>query len=139
MQSYHMNLPLYVQMKERKISGYKGHDAHFILQFSLQFTVVKILKPEVAIPLMGLSAFLRGVCGIVIELYDADKLQEEIIEIFCELEMIFPPAFSTKWVTYQFTYVRRSNAAMRGTSLLKVDVWNRTILVQRKILCSKQE
>ncbi|XP_074373767.1 uncharacterized protein LOC141714130 [Apium graveolens] len=87
------NISRCVQMKERKISGYKSHDAHFILQFLLQFAVVKTLKPEVAIPLMRLGAFFRGIYGKVIELEDVEKLQKEIIEILCELEMIFPPAF----------------------------------------------
>lgn len=87
------NISRCVPMKERKISGYKSHDAHFILQFLLQFAVVKTLKPEVAIPLMRLGAFFRGICGKVIELEDVEKLQKEIIEILCELEMIFPPAF----------------------------------------------
>ncbi|XP_074369055.1 uncharacterized protein LOC141709057 [Apium graveolens] len=87
------NISRCVQMKERKVSGYKSHDAHFILQFLLQFAVVKTLKPEVAIPLMRLGAFFRGICGKVIELEDVEKLQKEIIEILCELEMIFPPAF----------------------------------------------
>ncbi|KAL6547891.1 hypothetical protein OROHE_009596 [Orobanche hederae] len=42
---------------------------------------------------MRLGAFFRGICGKVIELDDVEKLQAEIIEILCELEMIFPPAF----------------------------------------------
>ncbi|XP_074377184.1 uncharacterized protein LOC141718704 [Apium graveolens] len=87
------NISRCVQMKERKISGYKSHDAHFILQFLLQFAIVKTLKHEVAISLMRLGAFFRGICGKVIELEDVEKLQKEIIEILCELEMIFPPAF----------------------------------------------
>ncbi|XP_074356308.1 uncharacterized protein LOC141696010 [Apium graveolens] len=44
------NISRCIQMKERKISGYKSHDAHFILQFLLQFAIIKTLKPEVAIP-----------------------------------------------------------------------------------------
>ncbi|XP_074327759.1 uncharacterized protein LOC141665675 [Apium graveolens] len=40
------NISRCVQMNERKILGYKSHDAHFILQFLLQFVVVKTLKPK---------------------------------------------------------------------------------------------
>ncbi|XP_074377722.1 uncharacterized protein LOC141719247 [Apium graveolens] len=87
------NISRCIQMNERKISGYKSHDAHFILQFLFQFAVVKTLKPEVEIPLMRLGAFFRGICGKVIELEDVEKLPNEIIEILCELEMIFPSAF----------------------------------------------
>ena len=87
------NISRCVHMKERKISGYKSHDAHYILQCLLQFAAAKTLKPEVAIPLIRLGAFFRGICGKVIELDEVGKLQEEIIEILCQLEMIFPPAF----------------------------------------------
>ncbi|KAK1386214.1 hypothetical protein POM88_023949 [Heracleum sosnowskyi] len=87
------NISRCVHMDERKVFGYKSHDAHFILQYLLQFTVINTLKPEVAIPLIKLGAFFRGICGKVINLEDVHKLQEEIIEILCELETIFPPTF----------------------------------------------
>ena len=87
------NISRCVQMNERKISGYKSHDAHFILQYLLQFAAIKTLKPEVAIPLIRLGSFFRRICGKVIQLDDVEKLQKEIIEILCQLETIFPPAF----------------------------------------------
>lgn len=46
-------------MKERKITGYKSHDAHFILHYLFQFSVKKTLKPEVVLPMIRLGAFLR--------------------------------------------------------------------------------
>ena len=78
-----------VNIDERKIFGYKSHDAHFILQYLLQFAAVNTLKPEVALPLVRLGAFFRGICGKVLELEEVHKLQEEVIEILCQ----FPPAF----------------------------------------------
>ncbi|XP_063939737.1 uncharacterized protein LOC135148446 [Daucus carota subsp. sativus] len=87
------NISRCVQLNERKISGYKSHDAHFILQYLLQFAAIKTLKPDVAIPLIRLGSFFRGICGKVIQLEDVEKLQNEIIEILCQLETIFPPAF----------------------------------------------
>ncbi|XP_074351848.1 uncharacterized protein LOC141690996 [Apium graveolens] len=87
------NISRCVNVAERKIFGYKSHDAQFILQYLLQFTAVKNLKPEVAIPLVRLGAFFRGICGKVLELEEVHKLQEEVIEILCQLEINFPPAF----------------------------------------------
>ncbi|XP_074336927.1 uncharacterized protein LOC141674102 [Apium graveolens] len=87
------NISRCVNVAERKIFGYKSHDAHFILQYLLQFAAVKNLKPEVAIPLVRLGAFFRGICGKVLELKEVHKLQEEVIEILCQLEINFPPAF----------------------------------------------
>ena len=87
------NINRYVHMKERKVSGYKSHDAHFLLHYLLQFAVKKSLKPEVAIPLIRLGVFLRGMWSKVIDLNDIKRLQKEIIEILCQFETIFPQAF----------------------------------------------
>ncbi|XP_074356639.1 uncharacterized protein LOC141696392 [Apium graveolens] len=53
----------------------------------------KNLKPEVTIPLVKLGAFFRGICGKVLELKEVHKWQKEVIEILCQLEINFPPAF----------------------------------------------
>lgn len=87
------NISRYVHTKERKVSGYKSHDAHFMLHYLLQFAVKKSLKPEVAVPLIRLGAFLRGISAKVIDLSEISRLQKEIIEILCQFETIFPPAF----------------------------------------------
>ncbi|KAK1370824.1 hypothetical protein POM88_036916 [Heracleum sosnowskyi] len=55
------NVSRYVHTNERKVVGYKSHDAHFILHYLLQFAAKKSLKPEVAKPLIRLSAFLREI------------------------------------------------------------------------------
>ncbi|KAK1387535.1 hypothetical protein POM88_015713 [Heracleum sosnowskyi] len=43
---YAANISRYVHTQERIISGYKSHDAHFVLHYLLQFAVKKTLKPE---------------------------------------------------------------------------------------------
>ncbi|XP_074373883.1 uncharacterized protein LOC141714249 [Apium graveolens] len=90
---YAANISRYVHTKERIISGYKSHDAHFVLHYLLQFAVKKTLKDEVASPLIRLGAFLRALWSKVIDLDDLRKLQEEIIEIVCSFGTIFPQAF----------------------------------------------
>ena len=87
------NISRYVNKKERKIAWYKSHDAHFFLDYLLQFAVKKSVKPEVAIPMMILGAFLRSLWSKSIDLADLKMLQKEIVEILCQFEMIFPNAF----------------------------------------------
>ncbi|KAK1369631.1 hypothetical protein POM88_035723 [Heracleum sosnowskyi] len=87
------NISRYVHTKERKVSGYKSHDAHFVLHYLLQFAVKKSLKPEVAIPFIRLGAFLRGIWSKVIDLSEIKRLQHEIVEILCQFETIFIQAF----------------------------------------------
>ncbi|XP_063936159.1 uncharacterized protein LOC135147220 [Daucus carota subsp. sativus] len=80
-------------VQDRKVMGYKSHDAHVIMQYLLQFAVKGSLKPEVAVPLIRLGEFLRGICSRVIEVDEIKRLQQEIIEILCQLENIFTNAF----------------------------------------------
>ncbi|XP_074374289.1 uncharacterized protein LOC141714684 [Apium graveolens] len=87
------NVSRYVHIKERKMVGYKSHDAHFILHYLLQFAVKNTLKPEVALPMIRLGSFLRGMWSKVVELDDIKKLQREIVVILCEFEMIFTEPF----------------------------------------------
>ncbi|XP_058726059.1 uncharacterized protein LOC131597373 [Vicia villosa] len=62
------NISKCVQVGDKKISGYKSHDAHFMLHYLLQ--IAKVIQVE-----------------------DLDYLEDEIAEIICQLEMIFPPSF----------------------------------------------
>ncbi|XP_074324230.1 uncharacterized protein LOC141661146 [Apium graveolens] len=55
------NISRYVNTKERKVTGYKSHDAHFMLNYLLQFAMKKSMKPKVAVPFIRLGAFLRGI------------------------------------------------------------------------------
>ncbi|XP_074347462.1 uncharacterized protein LOC141686321 [Apium graveolens] len=80
-------------VQDRKIVGYKSHDAHIFMQYLLQIAVKKTLKPEVAIPLIRLGNFLSDICAKVIVVGDLKRLQQEIVEILCQLEMIFPDPF----------------------------------------------
>lgn len=84
------NVSRYVQVKERKLSGYKSHDAHFILQYLLLFDIKRTLKPEVALPLIRFGDFFRGICSKVIDLQETKRLKTEIVEILGQFEMIFP-------------------------------------------------
>ncbi|KAK1396064.1 hypothetical protein POM88_005927 [Heracleum sosnowskyi] len=68
------NISRFVHMKERKVFGYKSHDAHFVLHYLLQFAVKKSSKLVVAIPLIRLGAFLRAIWIKVIDLSEIHKL-----------------------------------------------------------------
>ncbi|XP_074377014.1 uncharacterized protein LOC141718530 [Apium graveolens] len=87
------NIGRYVHTKERKVVGYKSHDAHFILHYLLQFAIKKTTKADVTVPLMKLSACLRALWSKVIDLEELEKLETEIVEVLCQFEMIFPSAF----------------------------------------------
>ncbi|KAK6782340.1 hypothetical protein RDI58_020136 [Solanum bulbocastanum] len=53
------NISRCVQLDERKLSGYKTHDAHFILHYLLPMPIKSILPEHVAIPLIRLCSFFQ--------------------------------------------------------------------------------
>ncbi|XP_060182239.1 uncharacterized protein LOC132611897 [Lycium barbarum] len=87
------NISHRVQMEEMKVSGYKSHDAHFIMRYLLQVAVRKVLPKNVSLALIRLGNYFRTICSKVIRRRDLDKMKAEIIDIVCDLEKIFPPTF----------------------------------------------
>ncbi|KAH0688841.1 hypothetical protein KY285_015992 [Solanum tuberosum] len=87
------NISSRVQIEDMKVSGYKSHDAHFILHYLLQIAVRKVLPKNVSLVLIRLGNYFRAICSKVIRRSDLEKMKDEIIDIECELEKIFPPSF----------------------------------------------
>lgn len=87
------NISRSVQSNERKITGYKSHDAHFILHYLLQVAVRKTLPKQVASALIRLGSSFKALCKKALEPKDLKHLQSEIVDILCHLERIFVPSF----------------------------------------------
>ncbi|XP_038716536.1 uncharacterized protein LOC120009878 [Tripterygium wilfordii] len=90
---YASNISRCVQLMGHKIFGLKSHDCHFILHYLIQIAVRRALPRNVAEPLIKLGDFFRCLCAKVIDLDELDKLESEIAETLCRLEIIFPPSF----------------------------------------------
>ncbi|KAK2363891.1 hypothetical protein QL285_088825 [Trifolium repens] len=87
------NISKCVHVSDKKIFGYKSHDAHFMLHYLLQVAIKSTMPHTVSEPLIRLGSFFRSLCKKVIQVQDLDYLNGEITEILCQLEMIFPPSF----------------------------------------------
>ncbi|XP_025703732.1 uncharacterized protein [Arachis hypogaea] len=87
------NISWCVHVAEKKISGYKSHDAHFMLHYLLQVAIKCTIQNQVAGPLIYLGSFFRSLCQKVVENDTIDHLEVDIREILCRLERIFPPSF----------------------------------------------
>ncbi|XP_016199365.1 uncharacterized protein LOC107640353 [Arachis ipaensis] len=87
------NISRCVNLAERKVSGYKTHDTHFMLHYLLQIPIKSILPDSVAIPLIQLGSFFRQLCQKVITLEEINQLEAEIVITLCQLERIFPLSF----------------------------------------------
>jgi len=87
------NISKCVHVNNRKISGYKSHDAHFMLHYLLPVAIKNTMPDIVVEPLIRFGSFFRFICQKVIHLQDMDYLEAEVVQILCQLEMIFPPSF----------------------------------------------
>ena len=85
-QGFASNISRCVQSDDKKISGYKSHDAHVMMHYLLGVVVRKTLP--VATVLIKLGDFFRDICSKVVQLQDLDQLQKEIVNILCRLEVI---------------------------------------------------
>ncbi|XP_074288515.1 uncharacterized protein LOC141613670 [Silene latifolia] len=87
------NISRCVNLAQRKVSGYKSHDAHIMLHYLLQVAMRRCLPKHVALPLIRLGNYFRKLYSKVVNPQELDFLESEIIQILCDLEKIFLPSF----------------------------------------------
>ena len=72
-----------VHVNNKKISGYKSHDAHFMLHYLLPVAIRSIMPDTVADPLIRFGSFFHSICQKVIQVQDMDYLEAEVVQILC--------------------------------------------------------
>ncbi|XP_010690165.2 uncharacterized protein LOC104903750 [Beta vulgaris subsp. vulgaris] len=91
--SYASDLGKCVDTKEYRLFGLKSHDCHVFMQRLLHVAFKDLLPPNVWNALTELSQFFRDICSTSLQLTDMIRLENNIAEILCKLEKIFPPTF----------------------------------------------
>jgi hypothetical protein len=56
---------------------------------------------------MEISHFFRDICSSKLNVYHILRLETNIVETLCKLEMIFPPSFLTQWSISPYIYRSR--------------------------------
>ncbi|XP_042973009.1 uncharacterized protein LOC122304812 [Carya illinoinensis] len=82
-----------VTMPQALISGLKSHDCHVFMQRLLPIAVGGILRTDIALALIELCTFFKGLCARTLDVYQISQFEIDIATILCKLEMIFPPSF----------------------------------------------
>lgn len=90
---YASNLGRCVDLKECKLFGMKSHDCHVFMQRLLPAVFKDLLPLNVWNVITELSQFFRDLCSTTLKITDMVRLEENIPEIICKLERIFPPGF----------------------------------------------
>ena len=90
---YVANYKRIVSLKDKKLMGMKSHDYHVMMTQTLPVALRNSLTPHVRNTLMELCNFFNIISRNVIDPTTLDKLQKDVVETLCKLEMIFPPSF----------------------------------------------
>nr|GEV94950.1 hypothetical protein [Tanacetum cinerariifolium] len=78
---------------DTNITGLKSHDYHIMMQRLLPYGLQQYLPPDVAKPLINLCLFFKQICSQTLMVDDMLKAQSKVIDILCDLELIYLPDF----------------------------------------------
>jgi len=87
------NISRLANMEECKLYGMKSHDYHVFMQTLIPLAYRDLLLKEIWDALTEISHFFRDICSNKLNVDHIERLETNIIETLCKLEMIFPPSF----------------------------------------------
>ena len=92
---YCSNISKGVNLSTGKVTGLKSHDYHIWLQRLMPVMLRGYIPEKIWRVLARVSHFFRTLCAKQICSTVIQKLQDEVPELMCDLEMTFPPGFFT--------------------------------------------
>nr|GEV05064.1 hypothetical protein [Tanacetum cinerariifolium] len=78
---------------DTNITILKSHDCHIMMQRLLPYGLQQYFPDEVAKPIIELCSFFKQICSATLMEDDMFKAQSKVVDILCNLELIYPPAF----------------------------------------------
>ncbi|GKC22362.1 hypothetical protein Tco_1024512 [Tanacetum coccineum] len=77
---------------DTNITGLKSHDCHIMMQRLLPYGLQNYLPDKIAKPIIELCFLFKQICSTTLMEDDMLKAQIKVVDILCELELIYPPA-----------------------------------------------
>jgi hypothetical protein len=87
------NISRLVNTKECRLYGMKSHDCHVFMQTRIPLAYRDLLPKRICDALTEINHFFIDICFSKLNVDHIERLETNIIEILCKLEMIFPPSF----------------------------------------------
>nr|GEU63560.1 hypothetical protein [Tanacetum cinerariifolium] len=78
---------------DTNIIGPKSHDCHIMMQHLLSYGLQQYLPTDVAKPIIKLCLFFKQICSQISMVDDMVKAQRKVVDILCNLELIYLPGF----------------------------------------------
>ncbi|GJV37299.1 hypothetical protein Tco_1409776 [Tanacetum coccineum] len=72
--------------------GLKSHDYHILMQRLLPYGLKNYLPNKIAKPIIKLRSLFKQICSATLMENDMLKAQIKVVDIQCDLELIYPPA-----------------------------------------------
>jgi len=85
------NISRLVNTKECTLYGMKSHDCHVFMQTLIPLAYRDMLPKGIWDALTEISHFFKDICSTKLNVDHIERLETNIVETLCKLEMIFPP------------------------------------------------
>nr|GEX66456.1 hypothetical protein [Tanacetum cinerariifolium] len=102
----------------------KSYDCHIMMQRLLPYGLQQYLPSSVATPIIKLCLFFKQIFSRTLMETDMVKAQSQMIDILCNLELIYPPAFFNIMI---YLVIHLPLEALEGGSIPPVDIRQRYI------------
>jgi hypothetical protein len=87
------NISRLVNTEECRLYGMKSHDCHVFMQTLIPLAFRDLLPKRIWDALTEINHFFRDICSSKLNVDHIERLETNIVETLCKLEMIFPPSF----------------------------------------------
>jgi hypothetical protein len=87
------NITRLVNMKECRLYGMQSHDCLVFMQTLIPLAFSDLLPKGIWDALTEINNFFRDICSSKLNVDHIERLETNIVETLCKLEMIFPPSF----------------------------------------------
>nr|GEY29425.1 hypothetical protein [Tanacetum cinerariifolium] len=77
---------------DTNITGLKSHDCHIMMQCLLPYGLQNYLPDKIAKPIIELCSLFKQICSTTLMEDDMLKAQIKVVDILCDLELIYPCA-----------------------------------------------
>nr|GEZ19277.1 hypothetical protein [Tanacetum cinerariifolium] len=77
---------------DTNIMGLKSHDCHIMMQRLLSYGLWQYLPDKIAKPIIELCSLFKQICSATLMEDDILKAQIKVVDILCDLELIYPSA-----------------------------------------------
>jgi len=88
-----LNISRLVNTEECRLYGMKSYDYHVFMQTLIPLAFHDLLPKGIWDAVMEISYFFRDICSSKLNVDDIERLETNIVDTLCKLEMIFPPSF----------------------------------------------